>query len=179
MFYRSFKNQVGAAFVETVIILPVLLILTVGLINIGSLLWQITIASDAVRHGARAAARSSMESRMQPCTDIINQANQSTQDYMLNTLKIPQHVWEFGPWPSGNPGAQTCEITPPEATVNTAILVRQKIQMKDTVNGTCLFCFGGIVQKILPAASISFLLPGACCNYNANLGACVSLPSCD
>jgi hypothetical protein len=170
-------TQKGAALVETVIVIGVLFILVIGLINIGSILWQITSASDGLRHGTRIAAQTTINNQMLPCTDLKIIADNATTEYVTSTLKIPQNVWEFASWDNGVIGSDICEIIPSDP-INSITILRQKLRIKDTPNGTCLFCAFGIANKILPTVSLAFSLPGGCCYMPAGATVCSPLPVC-
>lgn len=70
----------GSAFLELAIVLIFLLPLAAGLFFFGTIFWQVQVAADAVRHGARMAAYRSNFS--DTCSALSNLAESETSAYL-------------------------------------------------------------------------------------------------
>jgi Flp pilus assembly protein TadG len=95
------RSERGAALVEFAIVLPVLLLLVFGIIDLGRLLYTYNNLTSAVREGARLAAVQS-----NPTTAAAVSAVQA---------RVQQYAVAFG----GNAGAPTVTVTPDVAFPNT------------------------------------------------------------
>jgi Flp pilus assembly protein TadG len=74
------KFQRGNAIIEFLLCLPLLLLVVTGLLNLGSILWQVQLFTDAVRYGARfAATRSNFED---VCSTLTGNGQIETANYM-------------------------------------------------------------------------------------------------
>jgi Flp pilus assembly protein TadG len=154
----------GVAILEFLISLPLLIILVVGIVDIGSFFYQMELASDAVRYGAREAARRSFgNSSNLDCPTIEDIAREKITTYMTNTLKISRHNWELV---DNTP--RICSLQ--GAGMNQAInLVQVRVSIQQTALGTCLFCYLGMFSSTRPILVVNELLPQTC---NGTVSSC-------
>ena len=109
----------GVALLEFAVMLPVLMILVAGLINVGYLMWTIQVHTDAVRYGARwAGTRSNVNN---DCSTLIDEGEQKAKDYIDDN-----NANRFGWWND-----------PPEFRV-----------CKDSYDGDVECFFEGVVETI-------------------------------
>jgi Flp pilus assembly protein TadG len=156
---------------EFLISLPLLIILAIGIVDIGSFFYQMELASDAVRYGAREAARRSFDmGDTLNCSTVVDVANEKTTSYMTNTLKISRQNWQIV-----NGTARVCSLagTGMNQTVG---LVQMEVSIQQTAAQTCLFCYLGQYASIKPRLLVNELLPEPCCiNGTCSFGA---MPAC-
>jgi Flp pilus assembly protein TadG len=98
---RFRRSECGAALVEFAIVLPVLLLLVFGIIDLGRLLYTYNNLTSAVREGARLAAV-----QQDPTTGASQQAVRD---------RVTQYVVSFG----GNAGPPNVTVTPSAAYPST------------------------------------------------------------
>lgn len=140
--FKSGKTQRGAALVEFAVLLPILVILLFGFIEIGRVLYQNNQLNKAVTAGARYVARIPNAASMSDCTPDSAWTSATDQgkamiaytDGGTGSLLLPG---------LDDSGAITFDANPRDATVTTACVI--------TVNATTQFVglFGDSIVPLL------------------------------
>lgn len=157
-------GQNGSVLIEFSIVLPFILLAVAAVVDIGSLLFQTQLAADAARYGTRQAALESLTSTSAPsCLNLKNLANVKINEYMTNTLKIPNQVWKLKD-SSGNNSTSTTQIQATDVPGFPSVQVIQAtVQVTgSTTTNTCLFCYLTNFLSIGPQITITYVLPNGC-----------------
>lgn len=138
----------GSAILETAIILPLVLLIIAGIMNFGSLEWQLQQVADSVRHGARVGANRS--NVLMPCSQVVSESVM-TATQCLASSKIGTLSW----W-----GAPTGSVV--SADWDGLNLKFVKVAASTNGSKSCLFCFSGLMDAITVSVESSFALEGNC-----------------
>jgi hypothetical protein len=125
----------GAALIEFAIVLPFILLMTAGMINVGSALWQFQQFTDAARYAARTTSHRSGHG-ITDCNLLIVRAEISAQQY-VNNANINRFNW----WAL------------PVATIivgdyDTFSIQFIDVQFDTQGDSNCIFCFQGFLKYI-------------------------------
>jgi len=130
---RRWKNG-GVALVEFALVLPFLMLIVFGLIRFGALLWQLQLAADALRHGARLAAhQSNWETN---CEELEAMAETNALTYLSNAK-----VDRFGEW-AKDPTASFRGSTRDGVTME---FIQVSLASGDV---GCIFCYGAFLRML-------------------------------
>ena len=135
----------GNAAVELAILLPFLILVNVGLVNLGTMLGRMQLLSDAARSGARYGAALSYAGVSGPasCGDVAQKAQDSARRYLDNA-----HV-------------QGDQFQIDSAVVaGTPKLIKVSVKNKDAKN--CLLCVAGFPERYGVNTSAVFPLENDC-----------------
>lgn len=88
MFFKIFHNKKGMAAVELAVVAPVLLLILFGTIEMGLLLYNKQVLTNASREGARAAIVSDVETN--PLQIVLNYCN----NHMINLVDGKENISE-------------------------------------------------------------------------------------
>jgi Flp pilus assembly protein TadG len=146
------KYSFGAILIETAIVIPFLLLVTVGVINIGSIIWQIQAIMEGARVGSRKAANLTNDSVS--CVTIQNEAKQVYNQYVLDYGKS-MGITLSSSWAP----PQACFKN---ATYNgyTRTLIKVSVSTQPTNN--CVLCMMNLLSYIPINISRSFVLEWGC-----------------
>lgn len=167
---NKYCRSKGAALIECILVLPLLLILCAGMVDVGSFFFQLQLASDAARYGARQAVlyTTSYQSAAD-CSDLKTIADEATTKYMTQTLRISTQAWELAEFTDEDKkaqGANICMLKTSDMDFGMTI-IKQGIRVKETIIKTCLFCYMGQFLKIKPHVIMAYLLTRPCCTNEA------------
>lgn len=138
--------------------------MTAGLMNLGSMLWQLSAVSDAIRYGARTSANSSnFDGTTVSCSTLASRAA-SNADAYVSSAKINRDGWwtdstgttAAGTWGtatwgvSGNP--DYVQVPFVSVTMNT-----------DPAKDNCMLCFANVLRHIQVGLSTSFAIESGSC----------------
>ncbi len=142
------RCESGVAITEFAISAPLIILLLVGLINLGSMLWQVHVFSDAAREGARVAAnRSNFDNA---CANLVTDAGSATAEYMNNAGSNYTASWEM------------VDVQLANATWDGLSMDFVRVSTKTNSSDNCLLCFDGILTYIDVELWSSFALEKPC-----------------
>ncbi len=157
---RSFAvAERGNALVEFALILPVFVLMTAGLMNLGSILWQLAAVADAIRYGARTSANSSnYDGPLASCATLAARAAGSTSSYVASAKTNSRGWWSpaaagtsVAVW--GSPGSPDF-IQVPYVSVS----------MNTGATDNCVFCFENVLRRMQVDLSASFAIESGACS---------------
>ena len=155
----------GAVAIEFAITLPLLCLFLSGVINLGSMLWQLQQFSDAARHGARIAANRSNDLVAPTCLNLCAMAIARSTDYInLNSLD-PSGFWD-------DPSSCIVSASSSGPTTFTGDYIKVRIKTPGPQN--CVFCYGNLLNYISISLESLFLIEGRCTGATTG-GACTCL----
>lgn len=157
---HSELNQEGNALVEFALCLPFFMIVTAGLMNLGSILWQIQAVSDAARYGARTSAHmTNFDSTTMPCSLLATRAQSDSSSYMSSAKTNSRGWWDNA---SGTTNAAVWGSTgQPDHMVVPYVSVTMT---SGTNSDNCVLCFENVVRRMQLALSSSFAIEGQACS---------------
>ncbi len=161
------RSEQGQALIEFAVISMALVMLTVGLVDVGRAFYQYNAVSTAARYGARwgsVVGGTCSGARGASTSDWCNQLGQATSSDFWNTL---------GNYPlqGNNPCPTTIQNTPPSPNPYYAV--------SDYVTSTSTTIVGAVGQKFDTNASSSTFIAGALTpGFDlSQLKVCIQLPS--
>lgn len=155
--YNSNRHN-GAALIEFAIVLPFLILVFAGLVEIGSFINQILEVSTAVRHGARSGVLFGKDllpgGNPQSCEYIKQKAWTEGLSDLLSNLPSPKNRWIIE-------NTDVSIITSSDMSVNPSVsLIRVKGKAIGTRN--CVFCYSNFLAQMLPEVAVVFMLEQPC-----------------
>lgn len=138
----------GAALIELLIVIPLLLTLIAGMVNIGFVLWQTQLLFDAARFGAREGVVYA-QTHPTTCSGADEVAFNSAKTYMQDSLG-----WSASRW---NVVASIEEWRP-----NTPQVRVVQVDISIAGDRNCIFCFERIAERVSPAIRAYSPLPPYC-----------------
>lgn len=121
------RSRCGTATVELAIVLPVLLLMLFGILEMGLLFKDYLMCQQAVREGARTAALGAMPSQVISAV----RAAASTLDPSYFTVQCQYRVWEGTGWSAwmtlGTSNDGTSNNAPPGAQIRISTTYRHKL----------------------------------------------------
>ena len=143
-------SERGVSVIEFSFVLPLLLILTTGVVNLGSAIIQVQEFSGAVRHGARLAAnQSNFETT---CSTLQNSGTEATTSYVRG-----------GPGVYMADGWQDAEVR--KLSVTWDGLEQEYFEISvgtRTEEDNCLFCYQGIIDRFQVDLNSLFAVEDEC-----------------
>lgn len=138
----------GAALIELLIVIPLLLILTAGMVNIGFVLWQTQLLFDAARFGAREGVFYA-EANPTNCENADTIAQSAAERYIEESLGQGASRWRVQ--------ASVEEWRPSGPRVRV-------VQVEVSVSGdrNCLFCIERIAERVAPEIKAYSPIPPYC-----------------
>ena len=154
------SNQQGNALVEFALCLPFFMIVTAGLMNLGSILWQIQAVSDAARYGARTSAHSTnFDSSSMPCSVLASRAQSDTSAYMASARTNSRGWWDNA---SGTTNAAVWGVY---GDADHMVVPFVSVTMTSGASSdNCVMCFENIVRRMQLALSSTFAIEGQACS---------------
>ena len=156
--FSGYDNESGVSALEFTIVLPLIILLITGLVQLGNAYHELQVLQEALRQGARVAADLSKPGGGVACATLKNAAKSSARSYLkqngldpntgiVDPNKVP---WTITP--------TTTSKIEGGVTVYMVELTGQKNSKVDR----CLFCANGFLTRILPTAKSVFALRGTC-----------------
>jgi hypothetical protein len=144
---RSSKYQVGAAFVEFLMVFAaVIMPITIATLNIGKILWQTQALSDMARESVRIATIQSDRDKNLNCTQITQFAEVNAwQSLQSNTKWNLSTTWYPTVYMSSTRvfRANNSSFGAPEARIKMI-----NVLFSTNEDKTCLLCAGDLVRKL-------------------------------
>ena len=152
---RLARRSAGAILVEFIITAPVFLAFAAAVIELGSVMWEIQLVHDALRHGARRASLDAQNYlgdywRTTACSDLSDKAVEESNAY-IQSIGFNTNRWHVA--------AGDAQVKIVEATVNepsqiggSAAVPVFILSVKATMNKseTCVFCFAEYMRALFP-----------------------------
>ena len=151
-------NEAGISALEFTLVLPLIIILIAGVVQLGNAYHELQVLQQALRHGARVAAHYSSPTAGVACLTLTAAATKATREYLnqnglypdLNELDPNKFPWTITP-------SMTTKV---EGGVSVYFI--NMLGQKSTQVNSCVFCPNRLLSGITPSATASFALRGAC-----------------
>ena len=154
----------GVSLLELALLLPVIILLVGGLVDVGLAINKVKTVADATLHGARMAGRSSGIIRKVPCGDpgvysckklsklspsVVKEGLRASCDY-LDTSGLDPDVWDIRVDVSSRPIIE-----------GSSAFSMVKVAIQENRN-SCLICYGKYIAALRNSSVSSYLMDGAC-----------------
>ena len=145
-------NEEGVSILEFAAVLPVLVVLIVGLVEVGGALHRAQVVTEAAREGARVATSiAAPPANAKSCSTLMTELGKSalqSADKYLTDNSLNGDAWQVV---LPNAPAWRCESGTPFPFYE--VTVQRNPAMK-----ACLLCSGGLFDDLAPGARSSFRL---------------------
>ena len=155
-------NEAGVSALEFALVLPLIVILITGVVQLGNAYHQLQVLHEALRQGARVAVDLSKPAPAAvACASLSNAAKTASREYLHQSGLYPDTgITDANkmPWTISVKSIPTTARTEGGVTV---YFIEMSGQKNSKVN-SCLFCANGFLANVLPSSKASFAIRGTC-----------------
>ncbi len=152
------RSEAGTSMLEFAIVLPLLILLIGGVVQLGMAYHQLQVLHEALRQGARIAVDNSPAT----CASLRTDAKRAARQYLQNNGLDPNYTpatvnSSSAPWTITPSTPSRTEGTGPGATT---VRLIQMTGARNPAAQNCIFCPNRFLGRLLPSTRVSFALKG-------------------